>query len=552
MERASPRDPCTILMDATSSELPRVLVVDDERVIREILADFLSMEGFAVRTAENGRDALGELAKGGFDLVLSDLKMPDLGGIELLEAIGKHAPNVIVVIMTGFGTVETAIDAMKRGAYDYILKPFKVEEVVHTLRRGLEKQKLATENLRLREALSLYKVSEAIAASLSLEEVLHTVTDAALHEIEADQVSVVLSDGMGGFFERARELHPAFAKHVEDFLADPELSKAEYVRSPARHDTASGSSASEAPPPPVDGLAIPLLSSLDASALLAYFAEDRPLRVHNAAAGPYLVVGDPAFAVASLMVTPLFARKKVVGFLGVLAYSRGKKFDEGQRKLLRMIATRASAAIDNARLYEDLKATFQQTIKGLASAIDKMDRYTAGHSERVAAYAQVLAIKLGLSAEDVEVARQAALMHDIGKIGCVMNLNKPGKLSSEEFEVFKRHPGYGKDILEPITFLKPLIPGVHLHHERWDGRGYPLGLDAQHIPLLARIISVADTYDAMTSDRAYRKALPHEVAVSEICRCGGSQFDPTCAGEFAEAIEANRADKIERGEVVPE
>src|SRR6185436_16176184 len=140
---------------------------------------------------------------------------------------------------------------------------------------------------------------------------------------------------------------------------------------------------------------------------------------------------------------------------------------------------------------------FRQTIRGLASAIDKMDRYTAGHSERVAAYAQILALKLGLPPEKVEIVRQAALMHDIGKIGCVMNLNKPGKLSQQEYEVFKQHPDHGRDILQPIEFLHPLIPGVYLHHERWDGAGYPLGLKAQEIPLVARIVSVADTYDAM-------------------------------------------------------
>ena len=551
-------------MDPNSPELPKVLVVDDEKVIREILADFLSMEGFAVRTAEDGVAALAELSKGSYDLVLSDLKMPNMGGLELLEAIGRHASNVVVVIMTGFGTVETAIDAMKRGAYDYILKPFKVEEVVHTIRRALEKQKLATENLRLREALSLYKVSEAIAASLSLEEVLGTVTDAALHEVEADQVSIVLADGFGGWFERARELHPGFARHVQEHLTDPDQPKTEYVRSPRRTErppgtgSSIGSSAGSTSPGavadrvPVDAMGQSILATLNAPRLKAYFAEDQPLRVHGSAANEYLVLGDPAFAVTSLVVTPLLARKQVIGFLGVISYSRGKKFDEGQRKLLRMVASRASAAIENAKLYEDLKATFQQTIKGLASAIDKMDRYTAGHSERVAAYAQILAIKLGLGPEEVEIARQAALMHDIGKIGCVMNLNKPGKLSTEEFEVFKKHPGYGKDILEPITFLNPLIPGVHLHHERWDGRGYPIGLTAQDIPLLARIISVADTYDAMTSDRAYRKALPHEVAVSEICRCAGSQFDPTCANEFSEAIEVEREERSARGEVIPE
>ena len=196
--------------DSDQDDSPRILVVDDEHVIREILADFLSMEGFIVRTAEDGSAALTELSRSRYDLVLSDLKMPNMGGIELLAAVQEHTPNVVTIIMTGFGTVETAIDAMKRGAYDYIMKPFKMEEVVHTVRRGLERKKLAAENLRLKEALSLYKVSEAIAASLSLDEVLRTVTDAAINEVNADAVFVILADEDGGYFERSRVIHPDF------------------------------------------------------------------------------------------------------------------------------------------------------------------------------------------------------------------------------------------------------------------------------------------------------------------------------------------------------
>src|SRR3954465_6934643 len=195
----------------SQEERPRVLVVDDEKFIREILAEFLGMEGYFVRTAEDGSSALAELGRAHYDLVISDLKMPKMGGMELLEAMSRVAPNALTVIMTGFGTVETAIDAMKRGAYDYILKPFKVEEVIHVVQRGLEKQRLAAENLRLREALSLYKVSEAIAASLSLEEVLATVGDAAIHEIHGDLASTWLDDGEGGYFERQRLLPP---KHL--------------------------------------------------------------------------------------------------------------------------------------------------------------------------------------------------------------------------------------------------------------------------------------------------------------------------------------------------
>ncbi len=491
-------------------ERPRVLIVDDEKFIRDILADFLGMEGYLVRTAEDGAAALNELHHAHYDLIISDLKMPRMGGIELLEAIGHAAPNALTVIMTGFGTVETAIDAMKRGAYDYILKPFKVEEVIHVVQRGLEKQRLSAENLRLKEALSLYKVSEAIAASLSIEEVLATIGDAAVHEIQGDLVSTWLDDGEGGFFERQHIVRnkPGALENV--------------------------------------GLGV-----LDAKAFVDLFATEQGL-LEQGAKGLSFFQSRPEAPLMSLVAVPLRMKTRLLGFIVVASFTKNKRFAEGQRKLLSIVGSRAAAAIENAKLYEDLRQTFQQTIHGLAKAIDKMDRYTAGHSDRVAAYAMYLAIRLRLPPDVVEIVRQSALMHDIGKIGCVMNLNKPGKLTQDEYEIFKKHPGFGRDILDPIKFLHPLIPGVHLHHERWDGRGYPLGLKGNDVPLIARIISVADTYDAMTSDRAYRRSLPHEVAVTEIERCSGSQFDPEVSDAFCSGLDDHREALIASGEKVPD
>jgi response regulator RpfG family c-di-GMP phosphodiesterase len=515
-------------------ERPRVLIVDDEKFIRDILADFLGMEGYIVRTAEDGAAALLELNNAHYDLIISDLKMPRMGGIELLDAIGNTAPNALTVIMTGFGTVETAIDAMKRGAYDYILKPFKVEEVIRVVQRGLEKQRLAAENLRLREALSLYKVSEAIAASLSLEEVLATVGETAVHELKGDLVSTWLDDGEGGYFERERLVQsPSVAASV---IPPPAAAPAEghVIASPGANGRVGAAFGDFAP-----------------RTFVQHYAAHSAL-LEQGARGVRFFATPPAVPLVSLVSVPLRMKTRLLGWISVASFTKQKRFNEGNRKLLSIVGSRAAAAIENARLYEDLRATFRQTIEGLARAIDKMDRYTAGHSERVAMYATYLAIRLGLGAEAIEVVRQSALMHDIGKIGCVMNLNKPGKLTQDEYEVFKRHPAYGRDILDPIRFLHPLVPGVHLHHERWDGRGYPLGLKGNDVPLMARIISVADTYDAMTSDRAYRRALPHEVAVGEIERCSGSQFDPEVAHSFTAGLDDFRDDLRVRGSRVPD
>jgi response regulator RpfG family c-di-GMP phosphodiesterase len=498
-------------------ERPRVLIVDDEKFIRDILADFLGMEGYIVRTAEDGSAALAELHNAHYDLIISDLKMPRMGGIELLDAIGTAAPSALTVIMTGFGTVETAIDAMKRGAYDYILKPFKVEEVIRVVQRGLEKQRLAAENLRLREAVSLYKVSEAIAASLSLEEVLATIGDTAINEIKADFVSTWLQDGEGGYFERQRLVPEAPEGPGEASLV----------------------------------AAAPAYGVLSPQVFLDHYGAHSTLLEQGVKGNRFFAQASDV-PIVSLVSVPLRMKTRILGWICAASFTKQKRFNEGHRKLLSIVGSRAAAAIENARLYEDLRATFQQTIQGLARAIDKMDRYTAGHSERVATYAMYLAIRLGLPPEVVEVVRQSALMHDIGKLGCVMNLNKPGKLTQDEYEVFKKHPVYGRDILDPIKFLHPLIPGVHLHHERWDGRGYPLGLKGNDVPLIARIIAVADTYDAMTSDRAYRRALPHEVAIGEIERCSSTQFDPEVAHSFTGGVDEFREEQSQSGQKIPD
>jgi response regulator RpfG family c-di-GMP phosphodiesterase len=505
--KAPTRAEVPLIESGHPEDRPRVLVVDDEKFIRDIIADFLGMEGYIVRTAEDGTSAVNELERARYDMVISDLKMPKMGGLELLREVARVHPDTLTVIMTGFGTVETAIDAMKRGAYDYILKPFKVEEIVHIVQRGLEKRRLTAENLRLREALSLYKVSEAIAASLSLDEVVATLSEGALHEVRSDLVMTWLADGEGRFALRSVERGSVLEEGEE-------------------------------------------LGQLDAG-LVTERLMSGPIIEHGARAREMFAM-HPSRQVSSLIVVPLKMRDRLLGFVATISLTASRRFDEGQRKLLTIIASRAAAAIENARLYEDLQATFQQTIQSLARTIDKMDRYTSGHSERVARYSVNLARWLGLDDEQIEVVRHSALMHDIGKIGCVMNLNKAGKLTQAEYEVFKRHPVYGREILDPIRFLGPVIPGVHLHHERWDGRGYPLGLAGQDIPLIARIISVADTYDAMTSDRAYRRALPHEVTVNEIERCSGTQFDPEVAHTFTDRIEILRDELRASGQELPE
>jgi putative nucleotidyltransferase with HDIG domain len=209
--------------------------------------------------------------------------------------------------------------------------------------------------------------------------------------------------------------------------------------------------------------------------------------------------------------------------------------------MLSILGDRASSAIDNAQLYQNLQCSFQQTIQGFARAMEAKDPYTSGHSDRVMEYARYICRGLDLDSAQEEKICTAALMHDIGKIGIPLEaLNKPQKLTKEEYELFKEHPDKGRRIIEPIEFLRDIVPAIYHHHEQYDGSGYPLGLRGEEIPLEARILAVADTYDAMTSDRAYRKALSHEIAVAELRRCAGTQFDPRIVAVFIIEAEKQR------------
>jgi response regulator RpfG family c-di-GMP phosphodiesterase len=503
-----------------ATEAARILVVDDERVIREILAEFLTLEGFSVNTVEDGEKALTELRLNPYDLLITDLKMPRLSGLQLLERIEAERLGVLTVLMTGFGTVETAIEAMKKGAYDYLLKPFKVEEVIHVVERALYRQRLQTENIRLREALTIYKVSEAIALSHDIEKILDVVLRAALDEVKGDIATLHLRDPRSGHYE-------------------------ERVKIVAKDGNANG-----ALPSPAFGV------------LADQLKQGVPILAHGGKASRFFTENAAPAELSSFASVPLQVRGTMVGVLNVFSFTAGKKFDEGHRKMLAVLASRAASAIDNARLYGELLASndsltkanhsleemFQQTVAGFAQALEESDQYTRGHSERVAVYSEILA--RGLSLEESEVRRvvQAGVMHDVGKIGVRYDmLNKPGKLTPEEVAVFRQHPEKGKRILEPVPCLHGLIDGCWCHHEWFDGGGYPRGLSGQNIPIVGRIVSIADAYDAMTSDRAYRRALAHEVAIDEITRCAGTQFDPELSDAFVKLIEAWRKEMRERG-----
>jgi putative nucleotidyltransferase with HDIG domain len=239
------------------------------------------------------------------------------------------------------------------------------------------------------------------------------------------------------------------------------------------------------------------------------------------------------FTRESVICVPLTAKDEVVGTITMANKLDGTPFSAEDLELLTTIAAQASVAIKNARLYEEQQNTYLNTVQALVSAIEASDAYTRGHSERVTRYSLALARQIGLSADSVKKLEQAAILHDIGKIGVdVALLHKEGKLSSEDIDILHQHPTIGVRILDPIHFLNNVLKIIEQHHERFDGKGYPHGIDGKDQLIEARILAVADTYDAMTSDRPYRKALSHDIALQEIADHAGTQFDPGVADAF--------------------
>lgn len=240
----------------------------------------------------------------------------------------------------------------------------------------------------------------------------------------------------------------------------------------------------------------------------------------------------------TLVCSPLIVKDEVIGTITVVNKNDGSTYTNEDLGLLSTIAAQASIAIKNAMLYDEQQRTYLNTIHALVSAIEASDSYTRGHSERVTKYSLSIAKKIGLSPERLKIMERAAILHDIGKIGINLNLlHKIGKLSPEDIQDLQQHPVIGIKILEPIEFLVDVRVCIVQHHERFDGKGYPNQVSGEQLLLESRILAVADSFDAMTSDRPYRKALPLDVAVKELIENRGTQFDPAIVPVFVELLE---------------
>ncbi len=500
----------------------RILVVDDDADVRETLRDIIEKMGnIEVDCAKSGEKGFTWVKERHYDLVLIDFWMPGMDGLELLQRIKHYDATIPVVVLTGFPTVDCAIQTMKDGAADFITKPFRVQQIEHVVRkqlsqpdgtpsdtsaRRLDHQDSALDassrklNNKIKELAILYSISESMGgADFEVESFYEKVVELASTITGAEKTSLMVLD------RDANVLTIKAAKGLSHEI--------------------------------VGSVRLPIGSGVAGRVMTS----GKPLLVKkdpNAVFGPQ---GErKAYKTDSYVSIPLTIKGETFGVLNLTDKCDGSTFDEGEVLLLLSLARKAALNIENSILYESLYNNLINTLQCLVSTLEAKDHYTQKHSERVTNLAVEIAKQMGCRQEEVESLRFAGLLHDIGKIGIHdAVLQKSEGLTKEEFRLVKNHPIVGENIIRPLGLLPMENAVVRNHHERWDGRGYPDGFEGEGIPLLARVLAVADSWDAMISDRPYRAAKTAEAATLELKRCTGSQFDRRVVEAFLQMDPSN-------------
>lgn len=468
-------------------EMLTILLVDDQSSVLRFLASACAKNNSVTATAASAEQALRLVADQQFDLILSDINMPGLNGLEFLRAVKSKQPGTRVALMTGVPSVDSAAVGLRYGAYDYLPKPFSVTELKTLLERVRADRRLGGGRVDLRAGLA----EEMERRQLGLEALLHigelalesadpgVLMDAVLHSavraIRCDAALMLLRDAGGEFQVR-------------------------------QHGSAS--------------LAVEITRLLQVR-----FGE----LIRTGGGRPLALTGLDGRITALVTLVPGIGQA-----IGMLCLAREASlisaFLPHETELLLGFARTAAVALQKLLLRENVQRNLIDTISSFINALESKDPYLKGHSARVSLYSGEIATVMGMAPAEAEVVNRGGMLHDLGKLGTLDQiLRMPRKLTFEEFDVVKGHPAAGDKILKPLRFLAGEAKAVRHHHERYDGRGYPDKLESDGIPLIARIVSVADAFDAMTSDRPYRRALAFEDGLREITRSMRAQFDPAVA-----------------------
>lgn len=502
----------------------KILLVDDENVILDVAEEYFQKKGYEVYTAGNGIEALEVLNREKIGCVFTDINMPEMDGLELAEKIRIRDNTLPVVVMTGYPSLDNTIQTLKNGVIDYLIKPVNLEQMELTLKRILRERELFVENLILKEEVERQERLKKLNKEL-LERVQEVNT---LNRVMEDFSS---SDSSYAIFNKVVDLG------VEELKADKVFF---HIYSDQDKSLALVASADNG----IENEAVFSLFRNDLSKAATKFILDILKKDHNpcliSEAGKNMYLDD---AVHSLMVVPVKIRENIFGIASAFSFSKDKSFNEKDIYYMSFIGQKASSAIENIALYENIYDNLFSTLYAFVTALEVRDLYTRKHSTRVAKYAHMIAEEMDCTDEELDIIRFAGSLHDIGKIGIRDDiLLKPSPLSPEEYKKIKEHPVIGADIISKLGLWDREMIIIRHHHERFDGKGYPGGLKGDEIPKLSRILCVADSFDAIDSDRAYRKKMGKKEVFNIIKNNSGTQFDPKVVKAFLKVADQELLD----------
>lgn len=495
-------------------EKGKVLIVDDNEALCDVLLQVLDEDGYAAEKVLTAEEALDRITKSAYDLLLVDIKLPGMSGIDLMREAKQKAPGADVVTITSYASLETAVEAVRLGARDYLVKPFDELEVVsRVVGRVFEQRRILRENARLNGELqrkneSLEHYVQRLSALNSIGQALHSILD--FRELLAFFIRAV-----AGQLHAERASLMLYEKGSEDLVIMASVGIPDDIARQVRIRKGDG----------IAGWVV------DRGEALLVHDIERDHRFRKRADREY---GTDSFISAPLVLSvPIKYRHRTLGVINVNNKVGGGVFTGEDLEFVTNLASQAAVAAEHALMFQELEETRFEAILALAEALESKDASTGRHSNRVLKLSRGVAERMGLDERSKELLRYAAVLHDIGKIGVPERiLQKPSTLTPEEYAVIKEHPRMGAQILSKISFLEEVSQVIFNHHEWFDGSGYPSGITGNDIPVVARIVAIMDAYDAMTSDRPYRKALGRENAVAQLRRLSGRQFDPKIVEVF--------------------
>ncbi len=520
----------------SETQRARILLVDDDPKLTFVLRAHLTAAGYVAEEASDAESALAALPDFQPDVVVMDVGLPGMNGIEATQRIKENADtaDVAVIMLTARTDTDHVVLALEAGAHEYIVKPFEIAELLARIRtvHRLRQTRLELDNVndqlttqveeRTGRLRTLYHFTRSLNEAGTRNEIMDLVIDAVRQVTGSQRVSILLKD------TTRDELRCARAVGIDSDV--------------------------------VRRIRVPTGEGIAGQVFLTgktYVAST--IECEGDSGGPYV---SDSFVSTPLIATSLMTSEENLGVLSITDKAGGGRFEPEEVECIRSIADSGAIALHNQIHRERLDQSVNVLLMTVGRLSEYRDNETGNHLERVRLYARVLTRELQsdpeyretVNEEFIENIHRAAAMHDIGKIGVPDEiLCKPGKLTADEYRSMQDHCRIGRDVIEsamtktgrvPILMMCMEIAGSH--HERWQGDGYPDGLAGEAIPLSARIIALADAYDAITSKRRYKDASGHDQAVEIIRSDAGEHFDPTlvdaflrCAGEFDEIRDAN-------------